>query len=135
MKTDEKEVVEGKTAKYRVVEVEDQDGTLHQVEMNPENCNLLYNDPRPAVQRRLALRYESAPPASQRMLEKEGYGYRPSTSFPTDRWSTYTAKVIGAKSLVVIERNPANMAREFDCSETSIRRMIEKSEKRELMRR
>lgn len=132
MKTDEEEAVEGKTAKYRVVEFEAQDGTHHKVEMNPENCDALCNDPRAEVQRRLALAYECAPPASRRILEKEGYRYRPSKSFPTGRWPTYTAKAIGIKGLVQIERNPANLAREFDISETSARRAIEKVEKKRL---
>jgi hypothetical protein len=124
--TDEKESTEERNEKYRLVELELEDGTFETFEANPENCDAVYNDPRPEVQRLLALTYEGALPASRKMVEKEGYRYRPSKSFHTGRWPTYKAKVAGIKGLVEIERTPANLAREFDCSESSIRRALEK---------
>jgi len=50
-----------------------------------------------------------------------------------EEYPVYKAKVRGFKELVEIERNPANLAREFDISERSMRRAIEKEEKRTLM--
>jgi hypothetical protein len=134
MTTGEKETIEEGTAKYRVVELEALNGTTQEVEMSPEFWDQINNYPDPEVRRRFALAYESAKPTNQRILEKEGYKYCPSKSFPSGRHPTFKAKVAGIKGLVEIERTPANMAREFECSETSIRRALEKSEKRDLQR-
>jgi len=219
MKTDKKDVAEGKAKKYRMVELDGKDGKRFTIEMNPDNCNRIYHDPNPRLQLWLALGYESCPPKSRKMLEKEGYVYRPSESFPAEiqvmdgspepafeviaepekglyvftnvrfdgeiytcescdaplkdpslpgsfDWVTpeavcpdcgkslggrpatpdeikhakngviypkraerpgfYKAKVQGIKGLVAIERTPANLAREFDISESTVRRMMER---------
>jgi len=144
MKADEDDAVEGKVAKYRMVD---------SIEMNPENCDLVYKDPSPRVQWLLAMTYESALPAGRKIMQKEGYVYRPSESFPAEpAWTeppwpqigfmiedletrslpkrterlVDKAKVDGIKGLVEIEWTAANMARMFHVSESSIRRMMER---------